>query len=740
MAALPAQARANSNQASATATRADTAAPTRVEFVAVTRSDELLEQIGQALDGESAIRHAETIAAAREYVQAAQPCVILLDAREHPNAGQSLAELQSPTGLSVTVVFAPAEQTASVAQAIKGSATFAVLPLPLETAKTAAVLEGAREEAISRRNVVAASLEAATSSAAPRHTAQTPATAHVAHGSRPAPRPEPVEEYQAPMRAEPPTRSGPPRPVILGAVAGLALLMIGVAWLIFRGKDAEPMPAVSTEADPVAAPVVDESAAPAPAVEAAPTPPAPVVRSAPAPQAVVPGSVDELLDKARVAFRERRFTDPEKDNALLYYRSALAQEPDNGEAIEGLQRIGALLDSRAQAAMNERRLDEAAVALAQLKLIKPDDARVRALEGKLAETRIAAALESKDVDRAAGLLRQASQSGALPEDRAARLREDIERRQTDSREQRLSELVAVRIREGKLVEPANDSAKFHLAQLQKMAGESRRAAAAARDLENAFLKAARDAGPKKPAEMGRWLDEARAMGVSQAKITAVQREIRAASAAKAPVASDAERLAKLVQERINDGRLLDPAQDSALVHLNALRAADPSGAAAGAGTSDLSEKLLERSRASLAAGKLDDAHRHVTAARQLGLNMPAVEVLEVNIAAARAPAPVKPVQVAADQLKRTRYAAPEYPREALAKELRGVVRVRYTIGTDGRVKDALVTSSEPAGVFDEVALAAVRRWRFKPYEVGGQPVEATTGTAMVFRPDEGSDP
>jgi TonB family protein len=739
LAALPAQPRANSNQASATATRADTAAPIRVEFVAVTRSDELLEQIGQALDGESAIRHAETIAAAREYVQAAQPCVILLDAREHPDAGKALAELQSPTGLSVTVVFAPAEQTAAVAQAIKGSATFAVLPLPLETAKTAAVLEGAREEAISRRNVVASSLEAATSSAGPRHAAQTPATSHATHGSHPAPRPEPVEEYLAPVRAKAPTRSGPPRPVILGAVAGLALLLIGVAWLIFRGKDTEPMPAVSTEADPVPAPIVDESA-PAPAVEAAPMPPAPVVRSAPASQAVVPGSVDELLDKARVAFRERRFTDPEKDNALLYYRSALAQEPDNGEAIEGLQRIGALLDSRVQAAMNERRLDEAAVALAQLKLIKPDDARLRALEGKLAETRIAAALESKDVDRAAGLLRQASQSGALPEDRAARLREDIERRQTDSREQRLSELVAVRIREGKLVEPANDSAKFHLAQLQKMAGESRRAAAAGRDLENAFLKAARDAGPKKPAEMGRWLDEARAMGASQAKIAAVQREIRAASAAKVPVASDTDRLATLVQERIKDGRLLDPAQDSALFHLNALRAADPSGAAAGAGTSDLSEKLLERSRASLAAGKLDDAHRHVTAARQLGLNMPAVEVLEVNIAAARAPVPVQPVQVAADQLKRTRYAAPEYPRAALAKELRGVVRVRYTIGTDGRVKDALVTSSEPAGVFDEVALAAVRRWRFKPHEVGGQPVEATTATAMVFRPDDGSDP
>jgi len=387
--------------------------------------------------------------------------------------------------------------------------------------------------------------------------------------------------------------------------------------------------------------------------------------------------------------------------------------------------------------MAEERYDEASATLARLKLIKPNDVQLKATEAKLAEIRIAAALEADEADRAAALLRQATQSSVLPPERTARLREEIDKRQADARTQRLAELVSVRIRDGRLVEPSNDSAKFHLTQLRKVAGDSRRTTAAARELENAYLKRAREAGTaKQAAEYERWLDEAREIGASPARISALQREVRTATAAKATV-PDADRNAKLVQERINDGRLLDPAQDSALFHLNALRASDPAGAASAAAA--LSAGLLEHSRSSLAAGRLDDAERHVVAARQLGLNLQDVQEVETSIAAARIPAPAAPVQVTADKLKRTRYVAPEYPRQALAKDLRGEVRLKYTIDAEGRVKDAAVTASNPAGVFDEVALAAVRRWRFKPFEVDGQPVEAVTGTVMVFKPGDDSD-
>jgi protein TonB len=706
-----------------------------VEFIAVTQSDELLEQLGQALDGESAIRHADTIAAAHELIQASQPCVVMLDAREHPKPGDAIEQLQPANGLSVIVVFAHADQTGTVAQAIKRSPTFAVLPVPLETAKTAAVLEGAREEALARRNVASQPPEAPQ----PQAVGQ-PLEVTKSRTAGRASRYAGSERSAADTRDETSstTRSGPPRAVLMGSVVAVVLVAIVAAWVVLRNSgDAGPGSTASPADEPVAAAVSDEPTAPSATAPESPPPALPADTrpgSAPAQQAFAQGPIDELLDKARIAFRERRYTDPERDNALLYYRSVLAQEPDNGEALEGLTRIAGLLEGRLQSAMTEERYDEASATLARLKLIKPGDAQLKTTEAKLAELRIAAALESNEADRAAALLRQATQSGVLPPERTARLREGVDRQQADARTKRLAELVSVRIREGRLVEPANDSAKFHVGQLRKVAGDSRRTAAAARELENAYLKRAREAGAaRQTAEYERWLNEARELGASAARISAVQREVRAATVAKT-AAPAADSISKRVQERINDGRLLEPAQDSAFFHINALRASDAAAAAAAAGV--LSARLLERSRSSLAAGRLDDAERHVVAARQLGLNLQDVQAVETSIAATRVPLPPAPVEVTADKLKRTRYVAPEYPRQALAKELRGDVRVKYTVGTDGRVKDAAVTASNPAGVFDGVALAAVRKWRFKPYEVDGQPVEAIAGTVMVFEPGD----
>jgi len=118
------------------------------------------------------------------------------------------------------------------------------------------------------------------------------------------------------------------------------------------------------------------------------------------------------------------------------------------------------------------------------------------------------------------------------------------------------------------------------------------------------------------------------------------------------------------------------------------------------------------------------------------VNLSDVDALERGVAAARPPATAAPVRVSADQLKRTRYFAPEYPRDAVQQGIEGSVRVRFTIGTEGKVTEASVVQATPTGVFDRAALAAVRRWRFAPVVVNGSVTEAAMETTVSFKMDD----
>ncbi len=185
----------------------------------------------------------------------------MLDAREHPEPGKALEQLQPPNGLSVIVVFAPADQTNQVAQAIKRSPTFAVLPVPIEIAKTAAVLEGAREEAMARRSVVAEP-QAAASQEAPRSQPSGPTCPPSPHRrpgplrARPARRPSPNPSTWTLCRSTPAPRHAAVLRArfVLGGIAAFALLAAAGAWLFLRGGDD---PASLPTASSVEEPVVD---------------------------------------------------------------------------------------------------------------------------------------------------------------------------------------------------------------------------------------------------------------------------------------------------------------------------------------------------------------------------------------------------------------------------------------------------------------------------------------------------
>lgn len=65
---------------------------------------------------------------------------------------------------------------------------------------------------------------------------------------------------------------------------------------------------------------------------------------------------------------------------------------------------------------------------------------------------------------------------------------------------------------------------------------------------------------------------------------------------------------------------------------------------------------------------------------------------------------------------------PIYPLRAAMREVEGYVIVEFSVRANGRVVNPIVVESEPGVLFDEAALNAIARFKFKPREVGGERV------------------
>src|SRR5688572_4198484 len=76
---------------------------------------------------------------------------------------------------------------------------------------------------------------------------------------------------------------------------------------------------------------------------------------------------------------------------------------------------------------------------------------------------------------------------------------------------------------------------------------------------------------------------------------------------------------------------------------------------------------------------------------------------------------------------------PAYPRSMLARAVDTTVVVAVVVERDGSVSDATIAESGGAE-FDEVALAAVKQWRFAPAMRGGTAVRARIRVPFHFAP------
>jgi protein TonB len=88
--------------------------------------------------------------------------------------------------------------------------------------------------------------------------------------------------------------------------------------------------------------------------------------------------------------------------------------------------------------------------------------------------------------------------------------------------------------------------------------------------------------------------------------------------------------------------------------------------------------------------------------------------------------------ISASQLTLARYVKPQYPANAQERGTGGWVDLAFTVRVDGSITDLSVTGAEPAGIFEQAAMAAVRRWRYQPVRRDGRAVEQRARLRLRF--------
>jgi len=81
---------------------------------------------------------------------------------------------------------------------------------------------------------------------------------------------------------------------------------------------------------------------------------------------------------------------------------------------------------------------------------------------------------------------------------------------------------------------------------------------------------------------------------------------------------------------------------------------------------------------------------------------------------------------------------PVYPKDAYEKGQSGHVILLVDVRADGSVANVVVKESQPAGVFDAVAVAAARQWRFQPEVKNGKAVAGRVQVPVTFELDKPS--
>src|SRR5690606_1679044 len=148
-------------------------------------------------------------------------------------------------------------------------------------------------------------------------------------------------------------------------------------------------------------------------------------------------------------------------------------------------------------------------------------------------------------------------------------------------------------------------------------------------------------------------------------------------------------------------------------YLTALQSMDADHSAIPTVRRELASKLIERARTAAREGKAQQVEADLAQARKWGADAKEIQSVQQLTAGTRGAPARRSSSSSSDlqaHLKRVRYVAPEYPDRALSQRITGSVTVEFLVRANGETDEVRVIESEPAGVFDRSAIAAVRRW------------------------------
>lgn len=535
--------------------------------------------------------------------------------------------------------------------------------------------------------------------------------------------------------AEPKPRRSP-LPLYLGIAAAI-IVVAGIAAAVLLSGDDAAEPATLRQA---ASPVPPAEVAPA-AVDPAPvesTGSTPIVSEPPASE---PG--DERgtwLAAARAAYDAGMLTATDGESATDYYQRVLAKYPDDRDAAAGLGTIADQLLTGAENALLEGRIEDAARDIEAARTVRPNNMRLAFLNAQLDKERerrlIAQAREAAaggNYTRARALLKRAAQGRQTPSAGVQAARRELEQHRLGNSVDSLLRSAGERLQEGKLVEPAGDSAKSFIEAALAADPANVEAQQVRRVLADQTLQKSRQAIARRDfAAAENWLRHAESLGASA---RSTQRDLQAARQSNAR----SEQLAQLVallSERITQAKLLTPADDSAKDYWLKLKDTDPGNAQLQSMLQTLGDRLTQQAELEYLGRQYDTAHATLSEAKSLGYSSSELSQLETQVAEQRARAAFLADVVPAHTLARDKYVDPRYPSAAIRKGIEGWVEMDFTVGADGAVKDIDVRAAEPAGVFEEAATRSVSQWRYRPLMRNGRAVEQRVRLRMRFALEE----